>query len=249
MLVRTGPNAIAVERGVFHLPLKWSILLTCIGAAIVSLLPGLLGQSQAAKIKQKTEVRDYRVYGTTPGLLVSYMKRRPFRGDNGPAMANIRPKYKLKTTTQKTSQKSGFQCKVKRIELNIRFVMTLPRSMDAKKQNRKTKNAWRSFRAFARRHEEQHRRIYLACARDFVRKATRIAPQRSCRQITWQVKNMLKTHEKDCDRKHLAFDRREFPRVPSLSLFRHARLEKVQKIRSHRKTASRTRPTWFSRQR
>lgn len=207
--------------------------LHCVFATFVSLISP--SAALAAKIEEKTEVRDYRVYGTTPGQLVSYMKRRPFRGDNGPAMANIRPRYKLKTATAKSPK----GCKVKRVHLSIRFIMTLPRSMEARKQDRKTKYAWRSFRAFARRHEERHRQIYLSCARRFVRQATRLAPQRQCRTLTRQVKKLLKEQEKACDRKHLAFDRRDFPRVPSLPLFRHARFEKTLNSRA-RHRASRT---------
>ena len=190
---------------------------------------------------RKTEVRDYRVYGKTPGQLVSYMKRRPFRGDNGPAMANIRPRYNLTTAT--TKNKRG--CKIKRLNLNVRFIMTLPKSMDKRKQSKKTQNVWRSFRKFTQRHEERHRKIYMRCARDFVRAATAIAPMRSCRQLKNEIKKRLKAHEKACDQKHLAFDRREFRRVPLLPLFRHARQEKKRVHRSVRKRKSKPQKSWL----
>ena len=205
--------------------------------------PDADARTLSRKIAEKTEIRDYRVYGETPGQLVAYMKRRPFKGDNGPAMANIRPRYALETLTEKRKDRS---CGIKRVDLSIRFIMTLPKSMDATKQSRKTKHVWRSFRAFAQRHEEQHRKIYMKCARDFVKKASKLEPERSCHRLERKVKKLLKAQEKDCDKQHLAFDRREFPRVPTLPLFRQARLEKKKGIPvKHRKRRTHD-INWFS---
>ena len=209
--------------------------------AVLALVIGTTG-AEARKVLEKTEVRDYRVYGRTPGQMVAYMKRRPFRGDNGPAMANIRPKYSLNTRTVK----KGKTCRIKRVDLNIRFVMTLPRSMDAAKQSRNTRHAWRSFRAFAKRHEEQHRRIYMRCARDFVRNATKLPARKSCGRLDRDVKKLLKEQEKECDKKHLAFDRREFPRVPSLPLFRQARQEKLKGTKTANNSRQKRRRGWFT---
>ena len=227
------------------------------GLASFSFLLLISGHTaQARSLTQRTEIRDYRVYGKTPAELVRYMKRRPFRGDNGPAMANIRPKYGLKLKTLSTRAVKGAKrsgCKVASISLDIRFVMTLPKAMQSAKQSSNTRHAWRSFRSFAKRHEEQHRRIYMGCAKSFLGKARKMTG-RSCAHVKQQVNKLLKKEEKACDKKHLAFDRRDFPRVPNLALFRKAKLEKARKRQALRKKtqARATKPRrsaalgWFS---
>ena len=210
---------------------RWLLIVVFALIIPVFLLPEPVAtRTYSSKIPHRTEIRDYKVYGTTPGQLVAYMKRRPFRGDNGPAMANIRPRYDLKTVTNKTKKK----CEIDRVNLSVRFVMTLPKSMESGKQSKNTRHAWRSFRAFAQRHEEQHRRIYMQCARDFVRKAVKLSPERSCGRLQRRVKTLLKEQEEECDKKHLAFDRRDFAKVPALSLFRQARREKLRSTKRTR---------------
>lgn len=206
---------------------------------------------KARSLTQKTEIRDYRVYGKTPGELVRYMKRRPFRGDNGPAMANIRPKYKLRTKT--VALKKGTRgCRVQTINLDIRFVMTLPQSMQQKAQSRKTKKVWRSFRAFAQRHEERHRQIYMRCAKRFLAKARKMRHKSSCSRLKRQIDTLLKAEDKACNRQHDAFDRRDFPRVPNLALFREARQES-HKARTRQNVSKRAKKSpakgWFARRR
>src|SRR4051794_40006758 len=75
-----------------------------------------------AEVRSSTDLRAYVVGGTTPASLVSYMRRRPFPGDNGPAVANIRPHYTLSVDTIYADA----VCKPRDIDLNIDFVMTLP---------------------------------------------------------------------------------------------------------------------------
>src|SRR5262245_32948241 len=82
----------------------------------------LAPESGIAGVRSTTEFRAYVVGGTTAGSLVSYMRRRPFRGDYGPAVANIRPNYTLSIDTTF----SDAVCSVRDVDLNINFVMTLP---------------------------------------------------------------------------------------------------------------------------
>src|SRR5213076_1703304 len=108
----------------------------------------------------------YVVGGTSGPGLVSYMRRRPFPGDNGPAVANIRPHYTLSVDTTYADA----VCKPSDIDLNIDFVMTLPAAKTPAAFSPWTRSAWNGFVDFARRHEETHRTIYLDCADDFVAK-------------------------------------------------------------------------------
>jgi len=201
---------------------KIARLISVTGMAI-----GALGGAAEAfgRISQTTEIRDYRVYGTTPRELVSYMRARPFAGDNGPALANIRPRYSLKI---ETGMHRG-QCRIRSVHLSIRFVMSLPRAMDRRRFKRGTAGAWRSFRAFTLRHESVHRRYYLTCARRFLQKARRLTAS-GCFGMQWKAQSLLDREDRACNRLHDAFDRRDFPRVARMALFRRAYGSSVRQV-------------------
>src|SRR5262249_44798128 len=129
----------------------------------------LLPESVDAEVRSSTEFGAYVVSGTTAGALVSYMRRRPFHGDSGPAVANIRPHYTLSIDTSF----SDAVCSVKDVDLDINFVMTLPQARTPGAFSPATWSAWSNFVEFARRHEETHRSIYIDCAGEF---AVQIAP-------------------------------------------------------------------------
>lgn len=222
------------------------------GAPGVVLAVFLAAAPAAADRRVTTENRDYRVYGHTPRELVSYMKSRPFRGDYGPAMANIRPRYRLDL---KTRQVRG-GCAVKSVSVPVRFVVTLPKAVNERSFDRRTRRAWRSFRRFAARHENVHRRIYLGCVRRFQRQARRTRPMASCSALRYHLQRRLRDADTACDRRHRAFDRRDFRRVRNLALFRQARAQKRRLARAPRRfTRSQGRrgavrtgqvpPSWF----
>jgi predicted secreted Zn-dependent protease len=169
-----------------------------------------------AGITSTTSNRYYNVSGTTQSSLARTMRSNPFRGDNGGAVANIRPKYSLDVDAQKV----GSTCKVTNVDLNIRFVLTLPRGKESA-MTPGTRSAWRSFVSFARRHEQQHRTIYLQCARNFVAKAQRLSGA-SCVALKAQAQRLLDAEDRACNKRHAAFDRSERRRLINQPLFRTA---------------------------
>lgn len=191
-----------------------------IAIALAAVLTGMTCIPVAADPHARLVNRDYRVYGDTERALVAFMKSRPFRGDHGPALANIRPHYTLKASVGN----QGPACRVEALDLSIRFVLTLPRAMDADRFSARTRRVWSSFRAFTKRHEDTHRRIYLGCARRFLYMAWRLSDPHSCGALKRRVRSLLRQQERACDRLHDAFDRRELPRLRQLALFRMARL-------------------------
>ena len=174
---------------------------------------GLVGEA-AAGIRSSTTTRYYSVGGTTKVSLASRMRSNPFRGDNGGAVANIRPKYSLKVSTSP----SGGTCRVTDVDLAIRFVMTLPRANEAGMATG-ARASWRSFVAFARRHEATHRSIYLQCARNFLAKARALSGA-SCAGLQARARQLLNAEDRACDRRHAAFDRSERRRLAGQPLFR-----------------------------
>ncbi len=194
------------------------------GALAAAALIGLSPPARA-DISARTVERDYRVRGHDAPALVRFMRRRPFAGDNGPAMANIRPRYDLRITTRPGARRRGkaAACQVGSLKLSIRFTMTLPRAVHEPRFDRRTRRAWRHFTRFARRHEEVHRRIYLTCARRFLREAARLSSERSCSRLRRDVRRLLRDRDRACNRQHDAFDRRDFPRLKHMALFTLAR--------------------------
>ena len=206
---------------------RWAPRRAAIGLALAAL--GLAAPAAAGEVRAVTETRDYRVYGTSARGVVSYMRQRPFAGDNGPAFANIRPRYGLKLETRK----AGDRCRVASLDLDIRFVLTLPRAMDEARMDGRTRAGWQSFRRFAERHEETHRRFYLTCARRFVGQARRME-EASCHALRREVRRALDKADRDCNRLHDAFDAREIPKLPRLTLFRAARVRPAEKAVARR---------------
>jgi predicted secreted Zn-dependent protease len=163
-------------------------------------------------------MRDYRVSGTSAASLVAYMRANPFPGDEGPALANIRQSYSLSTSTKE----EGGACRASSVNVNIHFVMTLPKAANASAIQGSSRAAWYSFVAFARHHEETRRSIFLQCGRDFVAKAMRMTSASGCFALEGSIRNAFAAAKQACDRRQFAYGRADDPRVRHLSLFNAA---------------------------
>jgi len=177
-----------------------------------------------AEVRSSTEVRDYRVSGTSAASLVSFMRNHPFHGDRGAAVANIRPYYSLSLFTKDVG-KDGV-CNATKVDLSVRFVMTLPKATTPGGMSASTRSAWLAFTNFARQHEETHRGIYVDCANAFVAKALDMTSTQSCGALEATIRRQLETAKRACEAKQTAFDRRDYRRVFGLSLFRLANYAK-----------------------
>lgn len=171
----------------------------------------------AAGVRTTSVTRAYVVPGTTAKAVVTYMQRHPFPGDSGGAFANIRPSYSLSVETRP----QGGICRASKVDLAVRFVITLPEARDYSRMSPGTQRAWRGFAAFAQRHEEAHRLSYIGCAERFVAQARR-QTAKSCRALESTVRRMLQQARRDCEAKQAAFDRRQPNAVRALALFNMA---------------------------
>lgn len=187
-------------------------------AAVAACIAAGASVAALADVRTSTQHRSYSVGGTTASSLVSYMRSNPFHGTRGDAVANIRPSYGLSVATRQ----NGGTCRASSVTLNIRFVMTLPSARNASAMSSSTRSAWNSFVAFTRRHEETHRNIYIQCGNAFVAKAQRLTAS-NCGALQASVRRLLETEKRACERRQIAFDRADYGRVGSLSLFRMAR--------------------------
>jgi predicted secreted Zn-dependent protease len=181
-----------------------------------------------AGVRSSTELRAYVVGGSTAASLVSYMHRRPFPGDNGPAVANIRPHYTLSVDTTYADA----VCAPKDVDLNVNFVMTLPVARTPGAFSPGTRSAWNRFVDFARRHEETHRTIYLECAESFAAKASLLVAA-TCMRLRTNIDALFKAENRACERRQRGFDRSEYSKVLRLSLFGAARYAKHKVSPTH----------------
>jgi predicted secreted Zn-dependent protease len=171
--------------------------------------PGLAG------VTSSTDYRDYIVRGTSRSALLSYMKENPFPGDEGPAYANIRQTYSLAVHTRE----QGGVCRPSAVDVNIHFVITLPKAANASSLAGDARASWYQFVAFARHHEETRRSIFLECGRAFVAKAMQLS-SKSCSALEATIRNQFEAAKIACDRRQTAYGRADDPRVRYLSLFR-----------------------------
>jgi predicted secreted Zn-dependent protease len=185
-----------------------------LAGAVVALGVLLAVAPAGAGVRSSTVVEGYRVGGSTPAGLVSFMRNHPYSADNGDAVAHITPNYSLAIGTKE----AGGVCRPSRVDLNVRFDMVLPKATDAAAMSSVTLAAWNSFAAFARQHEETHRTIYLQCASDFVTKAMRVAAG-SCISLEANIRSLLESEKRACDLRQNAFDRVQYGLVLQQNLF------------------------------
>jgi predicted secreted Zn-dependent protease len=106
------------------------------------------------------------------------------------------------------------------VVLNIRFSLTLPKARNSLSGS--TRSAWNAFAAYARRHEERHRQIYIQCGNAFVAKAKRMTAG-NCGALQASIRRQLEADKRACESRQRAFDRAERGRVSGMSLFTMAR--------------------------
>ncbi len=186
--------------------------------AVSTVLAFGMSAGAVAEVRTSTQIHSYYVSGTNARSLVSYMRSHPFHGDGGDAVANVRPSYRLSASTTI----SGGTCRASRVTLSISFVMTLPRARSASSMSASTRGAWNSFTAFASRHENTHKSIYVQCGNAFVARAQRLTAS-NCAGLQASIRRLLETEKRACEIRQRAFDRSEYRRLSGLSLFQLAK--------------------------
>ncbi len=176
-----------------------------------------LAKPAMAEVRTTVQSKTFSVAGTTAASLVSNMMRNPYDGDHGGAYANIRPNYSLSIK----SKQSGKLCRAS-VDVDIRFVITLPRAQSPSAMSARTRSAWNSFVAFATSHEEHHRQSYTACARSFVNAAERLSAA-NCVTLNKQIRQLFTSEKRACEVKQQPYDRQQTRAVYSLSLFTMAK--------------------------
>jgi predicted secreted Zn-dependent protease len=185
-------------------------------AAVVMAATMMLFQHGAAA-KPLTNYVHYLIVGNSPeGLYRSMISNGPLVG-GGKAYASTRMDPKVTATTVATRD----SCRIDKFQLDMTFTIRLPQLKDASSLEASSLAIFDRFYAFAKRHEEGHRSIWLACADEAEALAVEVTAK-TCAEAEAKALNIVDEVAKRCDLKHAAFDAGE-----KSKLFNHPFIKQV----------------------
>jgi predicted secreted Zn-dependent protease len=164
----------------------------------------LLCFSAAAEAKsQNTKYRYYAIGGSTvDGVYKEMLRRGPHVG-GGKAYASTKMDPKIEAVT--ASQ--GDSCRIASFNVSMTFTINLPK-LQSGSVDSATRRSFENFQAFARKHEERHRSIWLACAADAEAQIKNVTAS-TCDRAEAKGLEIMHKIANACDRKHAAFDASE----------------------------------------
>ncbi|HKG73378.1 MAG TPA: DUF922 domain-containing protein, partial [Aestuariivirgaceae bacterium] len=112
-------------------------------------------------------------------------------------------------------------CRVDKFQLDMTFTIRLPQLKDASSLNASSRASFDRFYEFAKRHEEGHRSIWLACAEEAEALAVEVTAK-TCGEAETKALTIVDEVAKRCDLKHAAFDTGE-----KSKLFNHPFIKQV----------------------
>jgi predicted secreted Zn-dependent protease len=179
---------------------RWFWLLAAFGAL---LLPVSLPAT--AKPKFPTQYTYYLVSGNSPSevhksLLLHGPRLRGIKAYASTALAN--PKLSGILVS------NGKSCSYKNFSFNANFVINLPKLKSGNNLQGNARQNWRNFVSFAKRHEEEHRSIWMGCWRTLINQVAAVR-ESDCNKVERRVTALLKASANSCEAKHEVFDQRE----------------------------------------
>ena len=186
-------------------------------AALSGTLVAIFCVAASAEVKVTVNRGEHVVQGTTAAGLVRSLNGNPIRGDYGSAYASIHPTYNLSV---KTRQRGGM-CRAD-VSVRLHFSLILPKAASPGAMSSSTRSAWNSFASYARDHEAWHQASYTGCARSFVSKAERMS-DKQCFALSSAIRTAFTRMQRDCEAKHLDYDRGQRANVAGMRLFSMAR--------------------------
>lgn len=113
------------------------------------------------------------------------------------------------TTTAVSSQSGrllqGQNCSLEGYSVNIDFTIKLPRLKNETALRGPAQSQWRSFSAFLKAHEEQHRAIWMGCRTEMQSKVASLQVK-SCSDLNAQTARLWQQVSQACSKKHERLD-------------------------------------------
>jgi predicted secreted Zn-dependent protease len=194
-----------------------TILARLSAALLAVLLSGAIAYADG--LSASTAYKSNPVEGTTAAALWRYMLAHPIIDpDDGPAFANITHDHRLSVRTDS----AGGLCRVAGLDFTWSFVITLPKAVDYARMDSATRRMWDQFTAYLKRHEEEHRTIFMDCGRSFVPAATKLTGLPGCLGMEKKVRAFVDRQYAACMDRQRAFDRGQKSTIAGLALVRAA---------------------------
>jgi predicted secreted Zn-dependent protease len=168
-------------------------------AAILATALICLGPQVAAE--PLTNYVHYLVTGNSAqGLFESMLSNGP-RVGGGKAYASTRMDPEVTASTAA----SGHQCRIASFTMNMTFTIRLPQLENGRKVSPALRSSFERFYAFAKRHEETHREIWLKCAAEAENLAIGVTAG-TCAEAEARGLQIVEEVSRRCDRRHAEFD-------------------------------------------
>jgi predicted secreted Zn-dependent protease len=168
----------------------------------------LIAAPATARPIEKTKYKYYTISGNSASAIYTAMIKR------GPDVNGVNA---YASTTANSSQDGklvaqGKSCRVDGYNFSIDFTINLPKLKNEGALTGQTAAKWGQFKSFLKTHEEQHRSIWLGCARSLESQVKSLrAPD--CKAFDRQAAKLWKTMRNSCDKQHAAFDAAEQRRL------------------------------------
>jgi predicted secreted Zn-dependent protease len=187
------------------------------GPAVAVMAATMMFFQHGAAAKPLTNYVHYLIVGSSPeGLYRSMISNGPLVG-GGKAYASTRMDPKVTATTVATRD----SCRIDKFQLDMTFTIKLPQLKDASSLDASSRAIFDKFYEFAKKHEEGHRSIWLACAEEAEALAVEVAAK-TCSEAEAKALSIVDEVAKRCDLKHAAYDAGE-----KAKLFNHPFIKQV----------------------
>jgi predicted secreted Zn-dependent protease len=187
------------------------------GPAAAVMAATLIYLQCSAAAKPLTNYVHYLIVGSSAeGLYKSMISNGPLVG-GGKAYASTRMDPKVSATTVATRD----SCRIDTFQLDMTFTIKLPQLKDASAVDSASRKNFDRFYEFARKHEEGHRSIWLACAEEAEALAVEVTAK-TCSEAEAKALSIVDEVAKRCDLKHAAYDA-----VEKAKLFNHPFIKQV----------------------
>jgi predicted secreted Zn-dependent protease len=187
------------------------------GPAVAVMAATMMFFQHGAAAKPLTNYVHYLIVGSSPeGLYRSMISNGPLVG-GGKAYASTRMDPKVTATTVATRD----SCRIDKFQLDMTFTIKLPQLKDASSLDASSRAIFDKFYEFAKKHEEGHRSIWLACAEEAEALAVEVTAK-TCGEAETKALSIVDEVAKRCDLKHAAYDAGE-----KAKLFNHPFIKQV----------------------
>jgi predicted secreted Zn-dependent protease len=208
------------------------------GPAAAIVAASLICLQGIASAKPLTNYVHYLIVGSSAeGLYRSMISNGPLVG-GGKAYASTRMDPKVSATTAET--RDG--CRVDTFELEMTFTIKLPQLKDASAVDKASRANFDRFYEFARKHEEGHRSIWLACAKEAEALAVQVRAK-TCSEAEAKALTIVDEVAKRCDAKHAEFDAAEKSKLFNHPFIKQVVIRQSAPLESPKRTVQSSKPS------